>query len=42
MRLPVGTTNERPDLHNNDGLIRYNTTTRHIEGFANHLWINLM
>ena len=41
MRLPVGTTNERPDLYNNDGLIRYNTTTRHIEGFANHLWINL-
>ena len=41
IRVPSGTTLERPDLIDNDGLIRYNSSTRHIEGFANHIWVNL-
>jgi hypothetical protein len=37
MRLPVGTTAERP-IASNDGIIRYNTTLSNFEGYSNNTW----
>lgn len=40
IRIPVGTTNERP-LNPNAGIIRYNTSTSKFEGYNGNLWVNL-
>ena len=40
VRIPVGTTNERP-LNPNAGIIRYNTSTSKFEGYNGTLWVNL-
>ena len=39
IKIPTGLTSERP-VSNTNGLIRYNTTTSHYEGYSNG-WINL-
>ena len=39
IRMPKGTTSERPDIVNMEGTIRYNTTTKEIEGYTAEGWI---
>lgn len=38
--VPVGTTAQRPSSLVN-GMIRYNTTTAHLEGYIGGAWVNL-
>lgn len=38
--VPVGSTAQRPLIPEN-GMIRYNNTTNHFEGYQNGIWVNL-
>ena len=39
MRIPVGTTAQRPDIENMNGTTRYNTDLKEIEGYTDEGWV---